>query len=398
MANQNVLDALKVVTEALTVPVTTTVQAEVLTKHTVSEGEYFVMLEADHGWFSLGDVIKLTRKDGTESPVFTDAKGLTAYVHLPRLRRATPDEVAEGFPTTKAFAKGTVVKVIGNGGGGTNHFYDIGALGTVEREAESNTVIVASDVRSQYIAKTDLEVLTDAKLLDGKLYEKVDEKASIGDYICYDEIDRSYLTDGKLYEVIKLHCGDEIIVDDDGDNFDTYNKRDFDVYKPVKNEAPPADGYFVEIDGLRYAKFEGELRVGDYITASHDFGDITLGKKYEVFGVDSDGDGYIRDDDGCTRFVDADRIQAIYRRALDEREESFVKFGREVDEFKVGDIVEARGIKSVISTLKATYSHNTGMCFSGAHTGFISANADGHEHWELIKSASLVEPIESRLK
>ncbi|MBC1615383.1 hypothetical protein HB904_04240 [Listeria booriae] len=284
MTNQNVLDALKVVTEALTAPVATTVQAEELTKHTVSEGEYFVMVEANHGWFSWGDVIKLTRKDGTESPAFTDAKGLMAYVHLPRLRRATPDEVAEAFPDTKAFA--------------------------------------------------------DVKLIDGNLYEKVDEKAAIGDYICYDEIDRSYLTDGKLYEVIKFDCGDEVIVDDDGDNFDTYSARDFDVYKPVKNEAPPADDHFVEIDGLRYAKFEGELRVGDYITASYDFGDIALGKKYEVFGVDSDGDGYIHDDDGCTRFVDADRIQAIYRRALSEREKSFVKFGREVDEFKVGDIVQ----------------------------------------------------------
>ncbi|MBC1331102.1 hypothetical protein [Listeria booriae] len=398
MANQNVLDALKVVTEALTVPVTTTVQAEVLTKHTVSEGEYFVMLEADHGWFSLGDVIKLTRKDGTEAPKFTDAKGLTAYVHLPRLRRATPDEVAEAFPTTKAFAKGTVVKVIGNGGGGTTHFYDIGALGTVERESESNTVIVASDVRSQYIAKTDLEVLTDAKLIDGKLYEKVDEKAAIGDYICYDEIDRSYLTAGKLYEVINLDAGDAIIEDDDDEWFDTWTACDFDVYKPVKNEAPPADDAFIEVNGLRYDKVEGAVRVGDYITASHDFDDITVGKKYGVYALDFDGDGLIRDDDDCERYVDADRIQAIYRRALDEREESFVKFGREVDEFKVGDIVEARGIKSVISTLKATYSHNTGMCFSGAHTGFISANADGDEHWELIKSASLVEPIESRLK
>ncbi|MBC1286952.1 hypothetical protein HB818_14410 [Listeria booriae] len=342
MANQNVLDALKVVTEALTVPVTTTVQAEVLTKHTVSEGEYFVMLEADHGWFSLGDVIKLTRKDGTESPLFTDAKGLTAYVHLPRLRRATPGEVAEAFPDTKAFS--------------------------------------------------------DVKLIDGKLYEKVDEKAAIGDYICYGEIDRSYLTDGKLYEVIKFDCGDEIIVDDDGDNFDTYNKRDFDVYKPVKNEAPPADDAFIEVNGLRYDKVEGAVRVGDYITASHDFEDITLGKKYGVYALDFDGDGLIRDDDDCERYVDADRIQAIYRRALDEREESFAKFGREVDEFKVGDIVKANGIKSVISTLKATYSHNTGKRFYGACDGFISANADGDEHWELIKSASLVEPIESRLK
>ncbi|MBC1290545.1 hypothetical protein [Listeria booriae] len=281
MTNQNVLDALKVVTEALTAPTT---QAEELTKHTVSEGEYFVMVEADHGWFSSGDVIKLTRKDDSEAPEFTDAKGLMAYASLSRLRRATPDEVAEAFPDTKAFS--------------------------------------------------------DVKLIDGKLYEKVDEKAAIGDFICFDEIDLPYLTDGKLYEVIDIDCGDEIIADDEGDDFDTCGDRDFDVYKPVKIEASSADEAFIEVDGLRYDKVEGELRIGDYITASYDFGDIALGKKYEVFGVDSDGDGYIHDDDGCTRFVDADRIQAIYRRALDEREESFAKFGREVDEFKVGDIVQ----------------------------------------------------------
>ncbi|MBC2166151.1 hypothetical protein HCB26_06170 [Listeria booriae] len=227
-------------------------------------------------------------------------------------------------------------------------------------------------------------------------YVQVDAP-KIGDYITYDEAPRSYLTAGKFYTVIKFDEGDAVIIDDEGDSFDTWYCKDFTAYKLVE-PTKPADESFIEVNGLRYDKVEGAVRVGDYITASHDFTDITVGKKYGVYALDSDGDGLIRDDDDCERFVYEDRIQAIYRRALDEREESFAKFGREVDEFKVGDIVEARGVKSVISTLKATYSHNTGMCFSGAHTGFISANADGHEHWELIKSASLVEPIESRLK
>ncbi|MBC2188712.1 hypothetical protein [Listeria booriae] len=169
-------------------------------------------------------------------------------------------------------------------------------------------------------------------------YVQVDAP-KIGDYITYDEAPRSYLTAGKFYTVIKFDEGDAVIIDDEGDSFDTWYCKDFTAYKLVE-PTKPADESFIEVNGLRYDKVEGDVRVGDYITASHDFKDITLGKKYEVYALDSDGDGLIRDDDDCERFVYANRIQAIYRRALSEREESFVKFGREVDEFKVGDIVQ----------------------------------------------------------
>lgn len=78
----------------------------------------------------------------------------------------------------------------------------------------------------------------------------------IGDFIVYDEAPRSYLTSGKLYTVIKLDGGDAVILDDDGDNFDTYADKDFTAYKLVdlQNKANAA---FIEVDGLRYDKVEG---------------------------------------------------------------------------------------------------------------------------------------------
>lgn len=160
-----------------------------------------------------------------------------------------------------------------------------------------------------------------------------------GDFIVYDEAPRSYLTSGKLYTVIKLDGGDAVILDDEGDNFDTYADKDFTAYKLVdlQNKANAA---FIEVDGLRYDKVEGALRVGDYVVSNTSRWDITAGNRYRVAVVDSDGDAEIKDDKNSSNFLRLREIEAVYRRKLAERIESFVKFGRKVDEFKVGDLVQ----------------------------------------------------------
>lgn len=277
MANQNVLDALKVVTKAL-VGAAPVVQAEELTKENVKEGEYFTVESTGHIIFRRGEVIKLTHHDGTSLPYFMRKNGESEFpVELRRLRRATPDEVAKAFPNIK--------------------------------------------------------------IIDGKTYEKV-EKALEGDFIMFDKAPTSWLTAGKLYEVYDLDCGDAIIQDNDGDTYDTEDD-DFTAYRLVAAQKK-ADDSFIEVDGLRYDKVEGAPRVGDYVIAIRDDWDITGNKSYEVvdLGGTSKNNAIVLDDAGDRNALSTISIKAVYRRELSEREESFVKFGRKVDEFKVGDLVQ----------------------------------------------------------
>lgn len=328
MVNQNVLDALKMVTEALTA------SAGVLTCDNVKEGEYFVVTRSAELYvsnFLVGEVVKLVDADGSTRPMFANNDGASWYHYLGDMRRATPDEIAKAFP--------------------------------------------------------------DVKLIDGKTYEKV-AKAREGDYIMFDEVPTRYFTAGKLYEVYDLDCGDAIIHDNDGDNYDTEDD-DFTAYRLVEAIAP-VDDSFIEVDGLRYDKVEGTPKVGDYIVAAYDFTDITVGEYYKVYNLDHRDRGLIHDDAGDSRFVNSDRIKAVYRRELSEREESFVKFGRKDDEFKVGDLVQivkkptnSNGYDVVgsIHEIDEVRSHNV-------HLKYVTPRKDNNGTNTEFNDIKLVAPVE----
>ncbi|MGN9867361.1 hypothetical protein [Bacillus swezeyi] len=73
-------------------------------------------------------------------------------------------------------------------------------------------------------------------------------EAKAGDFVKFDEPPHAYLTAGKYYEIYRVDGhGDPRIIDDEGDDFDTY-EHDFEVYRKVSAAEPKPE----------------RLKVGDY--------------------------------------------------------------------------------------------------------------------------------------
>jgi hypothetical protein len=86
---------------------------------------------------------------------------------------------------------------------------------------------------------------------DQPKYRKVtDRDPRVGDYVKFDEAPCSYLTAGKYYEIVEIDdFGDPQIIDDDGDEFDTYG-HEFEVYELVAEGAPKFEvGDYVKVVG-----------------------------------------------------------------------------------------------------------------------------------------------------
>ncbi|WP_366597630.1 hypothetical protein AB0R79_18025 [Bacillus velezensis] len=104
-------------------------------------------------------------------------------------------------------------------------------------------------------AEGEIESLkSDVAALKGEAeYKRIDkDEAQEGDYIKFDQAPKRYLTADKYYEIDYVDSnGDPQIIDDDGDDFDTYSLDDdeFEVYRKV--------------DGAPEPKPE-RLKVGDY--------------------------------------------------------------------------------------------------------------------------------------
>ncbi|WP_440097378.1 hypothetical protein [Bacillus paralicheniformis] len=97
-------------------------------------------------------------------------------------------------------------------------------------------------------------------------YVRIDKsEAKAGDFVKFDEASFEYLTAGKFYEIEFVDdCGDPIIYDDEGDDFDTHGEV-FEVYRKVSAADPKPErlkvgdyakvvgnesGHYVEIDEI----------------------------------------------------------------------------------------------------------------------------------------------------
>jgi hypothetical protein len=156
---------------------------------------------------------------------------------------------------------------------------------------------------------------------DQPKYRKVtDRYPRVGDYVKFDEAPCSYLTAGKYYEIVEIDdFGDPQIIDDDGDEFDTYD-FEFEVYELVSEGA---------------TKFE----VGDYakvISVSSAMRGFVEGDIVKVIGVNGCGyDTEIENENGTVGFGNVGKHIVP---ATDE-EIRWAKIGRKPGEFKQGDIV-----------------------------------------------------------
>lgn len=127
----------------------------------------------------------------------------------------------------------------------------------------------------------------------------------VGDIVVYDAALSSYLTSGAAYVVNSLDCGDAVITDDDGDDYDTAGDE-FTVYrkKAAVSEMPtilPAD--YVIHDGQIYRKekrraVDGEtIVVTSFERSAHlDSNPAKNGAVFTDIHVNSDGDAAIDSD------------------------------------------------------------------------------------------------------
>ncbi|MED2979514.1 hypothetical protein P4284_22905 [Bacillus swezeyi] len=109
----------------------------------------------------------------------------------------------------------------------------------------------------------DIEALkSDVAAIKGEAeteYVRIDKsEAKAGDFVKFDESPNDYLTTGKYYEIYRVDGhGDPHIIDDEGDDFDTYEDV-FEVYRKVSDAEPKPERLKVG----DYAKVVGTARNG----------------------------------------------------------------------------------------------------------------------------------------
>lgn len=229
--------------------------------------------------------------------------------------------------------------------------------------------------------------------VDGVIYEKVDDEAKKGDYIVYDEAPRSYLTSGKPY-VVKFvdSTNDPHIDDDEYDDFDTYSEESFTVYRKkvssttadvLSDENTEIGDKFVVLNN-----WTNNFRIGEL---------VTLIKKDSLRNFPE----FKRDSDGLEQVLRYKHVrratqEEVGAKTLSEREQSFLKFGREVDEFKVGDVVELIKVPTnsngyeIVGTLH--YIDEVKSCL--VHLKHVSPRRHGNDTHTIFSDVKLIAPVE----
>lgn len=228
--------------------------------------------------------------------------------------------------------------------------------------------------------------------VDGVIYEKVNDSADEGDYIVYDEAPRSYLTSGKPYVVKYVDsCDDPHIVDDEGDDFDTYSEESYTVYR---KKAPSTTA---EVLSNENVEIGDKFVVVNNDTNNFNVGDIiALIEKYSLQNYHN----FKRASDGLNQVLSYDEVRRATQEEIiagdpDNREQSFLKFGREVDELKEGDIVELirkPGFNGydVVGSLH----YIDGVSDEDVHLKHVAPLKEGIDTYTAYTDIKLVAPVE----
>ncbi|MGG4089683.1 hypothetical protein ABEV65_19700 [Bacillus licheniformis] len=231
----------------------------------------------------------------------------------------------------------------------------------------------------------DIESLkSDVAALKGEAkteYVRIDKsEAKAGDFVKFDEAPNEFLTAGKYYEIYRVDgCGDPQIRDDDGDGFDTYCADDFEVYRKVSAAEPKPE----------------RLKVGDYAKvvrneSGHyaEIDEIVLVKRddkdFAPFHCEklNGNEAGIFYEDELVRATDEEVAEA--KRAAAERKK-WAAIGREVGEYKVGDIVQYLDDREICEVLAV------------GEDGRVKVATQNHGNCtENQSSIELIAPVEAR--
>ncbi|MBG9774256.1 hypothetical protein [Brevibacillus laterosporus] len=101
------------------------------------------------------------------------------------------------------------------------------------------------------------------KTVNGVQYRVVtDRDAQVGDYVFYDESPRSYIEEGKPYEVVRVDSWDDPqIIDEEGDAFDTAWATSYELLEKIGT----VPNELVTHEGVTYRKVTREAEPGEKI-------------------------------------------------------------------------------------------------------------------------------------
>lgn len=188
----------------------------------------------------------------------------------------------------------------------------------------------------------DIESLkSDVAALKGEAkteYVRIDKsEAKAGDFVKFPNATSSYLTSDKYYEIYRVDvCGDPQIYDDDGDSYDTCGKR-FEAYRKVSAAEPKPERLKVG----DYAKVVGTARNGccdrgDIVKITEDDDSAV---PFKLAFVNGEYAGW-EDEKSLVRATDEEVAEAKRKQAEVIECKRWAAIGREVGEYKVGDIVQ----------------------------------------------------------
>lgn len=204
-------------------------------------------------------------------------------------------------------------------------------------------------------------------------------EAKAGDFVKFDEAPFEYLTAGKFYRIYRVDgCGDPRIQDDEGDDFDTYG-FDFEVYRKVSAAEPKPErlkvGDYVKVVGNESGHY---AEIDEIVLVKRDDKDFAPFHCEKLNGNEA---GIFYEDE-LVRATDEEVAEA--KRAAAERKK-WAAIGREVGEYKVGDIVQYLDDREICEVVAV------------GEDGRVKVATQNHGNCtENQSSIELIAPVESR--
>ncbi|MEC0490085.1 hypothetical protein [Bacillus licheniformis] len=211
-------------------------------------------------------------------------------------------------------------------------------------------------------------------------YVRIDKsEAKAGDFVKFPNATSSYLTSDKYYEIYRVDvCGDPQIYDDDGDSYDTCGKR-FEVYRKVSAAEPKPErlkvGDYVKVVGNESGHY---AEIDEIVLVKRDDKDFAPFHCEKLNGNEA---GIFYEDE-LVRVTDEEVAEA--KRAAAERKK-WAAIGREVGEYKVGDIVQYLDDREICEVLAV------------GEDGRVKVATQNHGNCtENQSSIELIAPVEAR--
>lgn len=244
-------------------------------------------------------------------------------------------------------------------------------------------------------AEGEIESLkSDVAALKGEAeYKRIGKsEAQVGDYVKFIETNDSSITVGKMYGIVNIdYEGYLDFIDDDGDKNCGVSSEVFEVYRKVSAAIVEAEPKPERLKVGDYAKVVGQSIInekGDIVKIIQDTGGNVPFKVESVNGLYKEW----RSEESLVRATDEEVDEAKRAAAEAAERKKWAQIGREVGEYKGGDIV--RVIDSGSSMLHkgdiGPISEIDGSCVKVAARNLTGVT------WLNFERIELVTPVEAR--